>query len=97
MAETAGGTEQEFIAQLKTTSMFYNLGEAATFAKSKEIKQTMEYVRTFSFAHGLYGDRAPSKDLIGIVFPDGTILGDKNNIKLRFDAVFMQLAADNKL
>ncbi len=97
MAKAAGGTLAEFKAQLKTTRMFYLPADAATFAKSKQLKKTMEYVRTFSFDHGLYGEGAPDKNLVGIQFPDGSVIGDKKNIKLRFNASFMNMAADGKL
>jgi NitT/TauT family transport system substrate-binding protein len=97
MAKTAGSTEEEFRAQLKTTAMFYKAADAAQFTKSPDIKKTMELVRTFSFDHGLYGQGAPSKDVVGISFPDGTILGDSKNVRLRFDVIFMQMAADGKL
>ena len=97
MAKTSGGTLAEFKAQLKTTHMFYLPQDAASFTTSAQLKETMEYVRTFSFDHGLYGEGAPDKNLVGIVFPDGAVLGDKNNIKLRFDSSFMQMAADGKL
>jgi NitT/TauT family transport system substrate-binding protein len=96
MADSAGGTEQEFRAQLGTTAMFYTPGEAVTFVTGLKVKQTMDYVRTFLFDHGLFAD-ARSKDQVGIQFPDGTILGDPKNVKLRFDATYMQQAADGKL
>ena len=57
----------------------------------------MEYVRTFSFDNGLFGQGAKSKDFVGIQFPDGSALGDKNNVKLKFNADYMQMAAENKL
>jgi NitT/TauT family transport system substrate-binding protein len=38
-----------------------------------------------------------SKDAIGIEFPGGKILGNKANVKLRFDATYMKMAADKKL
>jgi NitT/TauT family transport system substrate-binding protein len=97
MAKSAGGTVAEFKAQLKTTKMFYAPAEAAAFAAGEQVKKTMEYVRTFSFDHGLYGEGAPSKDLVGIAFPDGSVIGDKGNVKLRFDKTFMQMAADGRL
>lgn len=97
MAQSAGGTLAEFKAQLKTTRMFYDAQEAADFTKGEQVKQTMDYVRSFSFDHGLYGEGAPSKDLVGISFPDGSVLGDANNLKLRFDATFMEQAAQGKL
>ncbi len=97
MAKTAGGTEAEFRAQLRTTRMFYQAAEAVTFAKGPDVKKTMDYVRTFCFAHGLFGQGATSKDHVGIAFPDGSILGDAKNVKLRFDASFMEMAAKNGL
>ena len=97
MAKFAGGTLREFQAQLKTTSMFYNAREAADFTRSPKLKKTIEYVRTFSFDHGLYGENAPDKDVVGIAFDDGAIMGNGNNIKLRFPAEYMQMAADGKL
>ncbi|MCJ9430071.1 putative urea ABC transporter substrate-binding protein [Kordiimonas marina] len=97
MAETAGGTVAEFNAQLKTTRMFYDAGEAAAFARSDNLVKTMDYVRKFSFDHGLFGDGADSPDFIGIAFPDGHVLGNAGNVKLRFDDSFMQMAAEGKL
>lgn len=96
MADFAGGSIDDFKAQLKTTAMFYEPGKAAEFAAGKKLKDTMEYVRTFSFSHGLYGD-ADSKDFVGILFSDGSVMGDKNNVKLRFAADYMKMAADGKL
>lgn len=93
MARFAGGTEAEFKAQLRTTAMFYKAADAAAFTKSDSLKKTMEYVRKFCFDRGLFGD-ADSKDFVGILFPDGTVMGDKTNVRLRFDPYFMQMAAD---
>jgi NitT/TauT family transport system substrate-binding protein len=92
-----GGTVAEFKAQLKTTAMFYKPSEGVELARSEQLKATMQYVAKFSFDHGLYGERAKSADLVGIQFPDGKIQGDPKNVKLRFDATFMELAAQGKL
>ena len=97
MAQQAGGTLAEFKSQLKTTAMFYEAAEANTFSQSTDLKKTMEQVRTFAFDKGLYGNGAPSKDLVGIEFPDKSVIGDKGNIKLRFDNAYMQAAAEGKL
>ncbi len=97
MAKKAGGTVAEFEAQLKTTAMYYAAKDAVEFSKGKKLQDTMEYVRSFSFEHGLFGEGAKSKDTVGIAFPDGNVMGNKNNIKLRFDASYMQMAADGKL
>ena len=87
----------EFEAQLKTTAMFYDPKKAAEFTHGKKLVDTMEYVRTFSFDHGLFGQGARSKDQVGMSFPGGATLGDKANIKLRFDDSYMQMAAEKKL
>ena len=97
MAAKAGGTVAEFDAQLKATAMFYKPADAAAFAKSPKLKETMEFVRTFSFEKGLFGQGARTKDAVGIAFPDGSTIGNPKNVKLRFDANYMQMAADGKL
>lgn len=97
MAKFSGATTPEFKAQLGTTAMFYKPADAAAFAAGPEVKKTMDQIRSFSFSRGLFGKGAKSKDFVGIVFPDGTVLGDKANVKLRFDASYMKMAADGKL
>ncbi len=97
MAKFAGGTDAEFRAQLSTTKMFYQPAESAKFAEGDQLKKTMEYVRTFCFTHDLYPKGANSKDYVGIQFPDGSVLGDDKNVRLRFNAQYMQMAADGKL
>jgi NitT/TauT family transport system substrate-binding protein len=96
MATFAGGTEAEFREQLRTTRMFYEPKEAATFSSGDDLKKTMEYVRSFCFSHGLFGN-APSVDAVGIQFPDGSVIGDKAAVKLRFTDTFMKAAAEGKL
>jgi NitT/TauT family transport system substrate-binding protein len=51
--------------------------------------ETMEHVAQFSFDHGLLGEGAPDAGFIGIAFPDGKVLGNAGNVKLRFDAEYM--------
>jgi NitT/TauT family transport system substrate-binding protein len=97
MAKFAGGTEAEFRAQLKTTRMFYDAKEAVEFTLSPDLKKTMEYVRQFCYTHGLYGDVAKSVDYIGIQFPDKSTIGNPKNVKLIFNAEYMQMATDGKL
>jgi NitT/TauT family transport system substrate-binding protein len=97
MAKASGATPAEFKAQLATTAMFYKAMEAAAFAAGPDLKKTMENVRTFSFSKGLFGKGAKSKDFVGIQFADKSVLGEQKNVKLRFDASYMRLAADGKL
>ncbi len=97
MAANAGGTEAEFRAQLKTTYLYFNPANAAAVFEADKIVKTMDYVRQFSFKHGLFGMGANNADFVGIAFPGGKQLGDSNNIKLHFDAKFMKMAAQGKL
>jgi NitT/TauT family transport system substrate-binding protein len=97
MAKASGATAAEFKAQLATTAMFYKAAEAAGFAAGPDLKKTMEQVRSFSYSKGLFGKGAKSKDFVGIQFPDASVLGAPQNVKLRFNASFMRLAADGKL
>jgi len=92
MAEASGTDLAGYEAQLKTTKMF-SAAEAVAFARSAELIETMDLVRNFSFAHGLLGEGAKSADAVGMEFPDGKILGDKSNIKMRFDASFAEMAS----
>jgi NitT/TauT family transport system substrate-binding protein len=96
MAKSANCTLAMFMAQLKTTYMYYNPADAASYAQSGDLKKIMDYIREFLFSHGVYGTKV-TKDKIGIQFPDKTIIGDPKNVKLRFDANYMQMAADKKL
>ena len=97
MAKASGATVPELKAQLATTAMFFKASDAVTFTTGSQLKKTMEYVRTFSYEKKLFGQRARSKDFVGIAFPDGTVLGDPKNIRLRFSADYMKQAADGKL
>lgn len=97
MAANSGATEAEFRAQLKTTHMYYDASEAADEFNSADVVKTMDYVRNFSFEHGLFGSGAANPDFIGIAFPNGKILGNKSNIKFRFDPTYMEMAGKGLL
>ena len=96
MAAQSGGTVGEFNAQLRTTALFTKPADAVTFTSSAELKKTMELVRGVAFSHHML---VGTKDIghVGIRFPDGSVLGNEKNVKLRFDTTYMQLAADGKL
>jgi NitT/TauT family transport system substrate-binding protein len=94
---TASGTDLAgYNAQLATTEMFYNAADAVKFTKSDQLPKTMKYVAEFSFEHGLLGEGAADSSFIGIETPAG-VVGNKKNIKLRFNPSFMEMAAKGKL
>lgn len=97
MAKASGTDLAGYMGQLATTRMFHTPAEAVGFAGGSTLVKTMDLVRTFSFQHGLLGEGAKSADTVGMVFPGGNVLGNPRNIKLRFDAEVMKMAADGKL
>lgn len=97
MAELSGATPASFIQQLKTTAMYYRAQDAVAFTQSPELFRNMDFVRKFCFEHKLLGENATSVDQVGIQFPDGKVLGDAKNVKMRFSTEHMQMAAEGKL
>ncbi len=97
MAEASGTDLAGYDAQLATTKMFYTPAEAIAFTKSPDLPKTSKFVAEFLFDKGILGEGAPSPEFVGIAFPDGSVYGDANNVKLRFDTTYMEMAADGKL
>lgn len=97
MAKASGTNLAGYQSQLYTTKMFYQAFEATTFVRSEQLIETMRNVAKFSFQHGLLGEGASSPDFIGIEFPGQKTIGNKGNIKLRFDDTYMAMAAAGKL
>jgi NitT/TauT family transport system substrate-binding protein len=97
MAKASGTDVAGFDDQLKTTKLFATPAEALAFTTGADIKAKSELVSNFLFDKALLGKDAKTAGAIGIEFPDKSVFGDKANVKLRFDATFMQAAADGKL
>ena len=96
MAKLSGTDLAGFETQLKTTYMYYTPKDGAAFMTGAELPKIMDQVRGFCFEHNLLGEKVKSKDAIGIMTPTKT-LGSSKNVKLRFDASYMTLAAEGKL
>ncbi len=97
MAVASGTDLAGYDAQLATTEMFYAPADAVSFTQSAELPTTMKFVAEFLFDKGILGEGAPSAEFVGVAFPDGTVFGDANNVKLRFDTSYMQMAVDGAL
>lgn len=94
----ASGTDLAgYEMQLDSTKMFFAPADAAAFARSEDLPKTMNAVRTFLFDHGLLGEGAPSPDVVGIAYPDGSVQGDAGNVKFRFVTDYMDAAAKGAL
>ena len=97
MGEASGTDLAGYEEQLATTQMFYAPADAVHFATGAELRKTMDSVRMFAFEHGLLGENASSADFVGISFADGSVLGNPSNVRLRFNADYVKLAAEGKL
>lgn len=97
MGEESGTDLEGYELQLDATHMFKTPQEKLDYLTSERLRETMDFVSKFSFKHGLLGDGAPSPDVIGIEMPDGSILGNKDNVQMRFNHRFVEMAADGEL
>lgn len=97
LAAASGTDLAGYQAQLDTTNMFYDPAEAVAFTSAPELPTTMQFVAEFLFDKGILGEGAPSPEFVGVSFPDGSVFGDPNNVQLRFDTTYMQMAVDGTL
>ncbi len=97
MAKASGTDLAGFDSQLASTRLFDKAADAETFTRSQATGATMDRVRKFLFAKNLLGKSAKSVDAVGIELADKSVLGDKSNVKLRFDPTYMDAAAKGKL
>jgi len=97
IAEGSGDTLASYKEQLSTTKMFYQPQMAAQFGKSPDMKQKMALVRQFCFDHGLLGKNIGSVDDVAIRYPDGSVQGKADRVRLQFDTAYMDMAAQSKL
>ena len=94
IAEASEDTLASYKEQLSTTHMFYTAPSAALeMTKSAQLKKTMELVRQFCFIARPAGRQDQFARRCGHRFPDGSVQGKKDRVRLRFDASYMQMAA----
>jgi NitT/TauT family transport system substrate-binding protein len=97
IAEGQQDTLPAYKEQLSTTKMFYTPKSALEFGASADLKQKMALVRQFVFDNGLLGTNTKSVDDVAIKYPDGSVHGRADRVRLTFDQNYMQLAAQGKL
>ncbi|MBQ0760144.1 MAG: putative urea ABC transporter substrate-binding protein [Zhongshania sp.] len=88
MAEQLNTTEADIKSQLSTIE-FFTPQSGIEYITSASFKTKMQQISEFAFAHGLLGERAPSADHIGIVAGDRKVIGNKDNVKLRFPSEWL--------
>jgi NitT/TauT family transport system substrate-binding protein len=97
IAKSSEDTLASYKEQLATTHMFYTPQSAVQETTSPDLKKTMDLVRKFCFTHGLLGEKTASVDDVAIQFPDASVLGKADRVRLRFNPAYMQMAAQGKL
>lgn len=96
-AAASDDTVSSYKDQLRTTYLFSSPQAATQFATSGQLKQKMDLVRQFCFHHNLLGEGTRSVDDVAILYPDGSVQGNRNRIRLRMDATYMKLASQGGL
>jgi NitT/TauT family transport system substrate-binding protein len=97
IAQSSQDTLASYKEQLATTHMFYTPQSAVQETTSPDLKKTMDLVRKFCYTHALLGEKTASADDVAILFPDGSVLGKADRVRLRFNPAYMQMAAQGKL
>jgi NitT/TauT family transport system substrate-binding protein len=97
IAEGSQDTLDSYKEQLSTTKMFYTPQAARDFGAAPALKDKMALVRQFCFDHGLLGEGTKSVDDVAVRYPDGSVQGKADRVRLVFDLTYMKLAADSKL
>lgn len=96
-ADASGDTIESYKSQLKTTALFTSPQAAYGFATGPELKGKMDLVRQFCFEHGLLGQGVSNVNSIGIMYPDMSVQGQHDHVRLRFNPFYMKAAAEGKL
>jgi NitT/TauT family transport system substrate-binding protein len=96
-AAASDDSSASYRSQLTTTHLFYTPKSAVDFTDGPGIKQYMDLVRNFCFHHDLLGEGVQSVNDVAILYPDGTVQGDKNRVRFRFDSTYMQMAEQGRL
>lgn len=87
MAAAAELTPQELQQQFTTTKFYPNRKIAKAFTESDKLKEVMQKVVSFIDDKEMLDDSVV--ETIGIQFPDGTVLGNSSNVKVRFTTEYL--------
>jgi NitT/TauT family transport system substrate-binding protein len=96
-AAASGDSVASYKEQLRTTYLYTTPKLAAQFSESPTIKQKMDLVRQFCFRHQLLGQNVTSVDDVGIRYPDGSVQGKSDRVRLRVDSSYMHMAEQGRL
>ncbi len=97
MAEASGDTVADFEVQLDSTAFYYDPAEAADYLWSTGLQNRMSFIVNFCLDNGFFGEGSNWSDAVGIRYPDGTVHGNAQIVKMRFDDTYMLKAAEGRL
>lgn len=97
MASRSNYLSEDFARQFESTAFFYHPDDAVDYLWDPRFKDRMSFIVDFCFEHELLGEGVGWANAVGIRYPDGTVRGNAQNVKLRFDDTYMQKAADGEL
>ncbi|WP_263352878.1 putative urea ABC transporter substrate-binding protein [Acidicapsa acidisoli] len=96
-AAASGDSVASYKEQLRTTYLFSTPKSAVDFSESPTLKQKMDLVRQFCFRHQLLGQNIASVNDVAIRYPDGSVQGKSDRVRLRMDSTYMRMAEQGKL
>jgi NitT/TauT family transport system substrate-binding protein len=96
-AAASGDSVVSYREQLRTTYLYSTAKSAAEFSEGPAIKQKMDLVRQFCFRHQLLGQNIASVNDVAILYPDGTVQGKSDRVRLRIDSSYMRMAEKGRL
>ena len=96
-ASASGDSVASYKEQLRTTFLFSTPKSAVEFSESPTIKQKMDLVRQFCFRHQLLGQNIASVNDVAIRYPDGSVQGKGDRVRLRIDSSYMRMAEQGRL
>jgi len=95
IASASGNTLDSFQAQLSTTQFFFSPSAALRF-ENVGSKDKLRAMRLFCFKHKLLGDARTPED-VAIEYPDKSIQGQADHVRLRLVSKYMALALSRML
>jgi NitT/TauT family transport system substrate-binding protein len=97
MGEACGDfTPPQVQKMLKTTFMYWTPAKAIAVMTGQKIQETMRMIAEFSVEQGIAKDMKTPTDY-GIQYPDGTVYGNKRDVRIIFTDEYMKMARDGKL
>jgi NitT/TauT family transport system substrate-binding protein len=87
MAEALATDARGFAAQTATIN-FFTPSQAVALIEDPQFADTMGNITEFAWGNGLLGEGASGPDYVGVQFGEERVMGNADNIKLRFPTTY---------